>query len=68
MNSPANWMHKGQRSRSGLLGSTLFGGRTKDTHGVAKVPPSTISSRNALCGGNRRERLHVKLTRTVNAS
>lgn len=68
MNSPANWMHTGQRSRSGLLGSTLFGGCTKDTHGVAKVLPSTISRRNTLCGGDRRGRLHIKLTRTANAS
>lgn len=68
INSPANWMHTGQRSRSGFLGSTLFGGCTKDTHGVAKVLLSTISSRNTLCGGNRRERLQVKLTRTANVS
>ena len=51
MNSPANWMHTGQRSRFGFLGSALFGGCTKLTHGVAKVLPSTISRRNALCGG-----------------
>lgn len=66
MNSPANWMHTGQRSRSGLFGSTLFGGCTKVTHGTAKVLLSTISSRNTLCGAE--ERLHVMLTRRAKAS
>lgn len=53
MNSPANWMQTGQRSRSGLFTSTLFGGCTKVTHGVAKELPITISSKKPAYGDSK---------------